>query len=83
MDTTIGCMYERNPGGWDLVTYCGSTMRVGSPRNGNEERKWYGTTRITTRGIRRIQYFDTLTDEELKYTCQEKAPNVRATPESM
>lgn len=28
-------------------------MKVGAPRNGNEERKWYGTTRIATRGIRR------------------------------
>ena len=55
-------------------------MKVGAPRNGNEERKWYGTTRLA---IRRRQYFDTLTDEELKSICEEKAPNGCATEEAM
>lgn len=58
-------------------------MKVGAPRNGNEERKWYGTTRIATRGIRRRQYFDTLSDEQLKVICEEKAPNGCATEEAM
>ena len=57
--------------------------KVGKPMNGNEKRVTYGTSRLGTRGIRRRQYFESLSEEELRELSEQKASNGCATEEAM